>query len=898
MAPLAVDPAALDGAGAAVVAVGEGLVAAVGALTGGFGANTGQDAAGEVFGLQYQDAAESVLTAAAAAVNACRGTGFKVQVSASNYSRAEAASTLGGGAQVLVTPTAPGEFAAPGAPWTLGPGVPPPPLWALVQAFVGDVWPDGNPAQMHAAAACWRTFAGALHGVKDALAGPNSVVGAQRIPEGELIGRALATLGTDIAGIGAQCDRLAKGLDDFAQDVARTQDAIRDLLHRLGSVSGLVHELVEVVTGHGLEEVKKIAEDIKAVLGNLMRQAQARQQLLREGMQVLDGLVRGLQIYVRAEITHFVGEEVGNPLATVFDTYTNVGEGVLKGAAGMGESLQQLDPARFAYDPKGAAAAWEGLAKGVAETLAVGDPAFAPLLDALDPQARTTLARGLLHAEEWRADRPGLGAGENLFDIAMLGIPGLGEAGAAGEAAEAADAAGTVGRGGRALGEAGDLGRVSGAWGDIGKTSDALTRDLQNVGGNLPKSDPPAGGRPVGLPPPGPGEPPVRPGPPVESAPTPKAEPVRPPESAPAPAPAPGQPEIPVGPHERAPIDERPGPTAPGGMQEPTPVPAGEHSAPAPAAPAEQLPPSGAQFGATPRVAASPDGHPGQPTPGSAHPPQPAPMSPLHKPIPDSYPDRAHEPTLPNDSVPPGSGDGGPHRLHPGDSASPADHESPLEDGSSGDVSHMTDGGHGLSAPDPKIPGIDYPHSPADALGILEHPDAEISRLAEGGVPQHVLDGYDPLAGRTPEEFKHEFTVSGPDGKLRWDWDNQAPNNGFAGTPEESDHIPGGQHLDRVGPNEGAFMSLEGTPLAERAPAPGLASQYHVFESTGELVPADKNWVVLHGPAKDAFGQPGGGDQWVVIDRETKEPISVIKLLKEGMLQELDLPIGPWAWPK
>jgi hypothetical protein len=519
MAPLAVDPAALDGAGAAVVSAGEGLTAAVGALTAGFGANTSQDAAGEVFGLHYQDAAESVLKAAAAAVNACRSTGFKVQMSASNYSRAEAASTLGGGAEVLPTPTQPGEFAAPGAPWTLGPGVPPPPLWAVVQAFIGDVWPDGNPAQMHAAAACWRTFGAALHGVKDLPAGPNSVVGAQQIPEGELIGQALSKLGTDIAGIGGQCDRLAKGLDDFANDVQRTQDAIRDLLHRLGSASGLFHELVEVFKGHGLDEVKKIADDIKAVLHNLMSEAQAREQLLRQAMQMLDGLVRGLQIYVRTEITHYVGEDVGNPLATVFDTYTNVGEGVLKGAVGMGESLEQLDPLRFAYDPRGAAASWEGLAKGVAETLALGDPSFAPLVDALDPQARTNLERGLLHADDWRADRPGLGAGENLFDIAMLGIPGLGEAGAglkgaeaagaAGRAAEAADAAGTVGRGGRALGEVGDVAGTTGALTDISKSSNALTRDLDGVGRDLPKTDPPTGGRPTGLPPPGPAEPPV-----------------------------------------------------------------------------------------------------------------------------------------------------------------------------------------------------------------------------------------------------------------------------------------------------------------------------------------------------------------------------------------------------
>ncbi|KAA1243316.1 hypothetical protein F0Q45_25740, partial [Mycobacterium simiae] len=54
VAPLAVDPDAMFIAGAAVAAVGEDLVAAVGSLRAGFGANTGQDAAGDVFGLGYQ----------------------------------------------------------------------------------------------------------------------------------------------------------------------------------------------------------------------------------------------------------------------------------------------------------------------------------------------------------------------------------------------------------------------------------------------------------------------------------------------------------------------------------------------------------------------------------------------------------------------------------------------------------------------------------------------------------------------------------------------------------------------------------------------------------------------------------------------------------------------------
>jgi hypothetical protein len=381
MPPLAVDPEALDGAGASVVSAGDGVAAAVGALTSGYGANTGQDAAGEVFGLAYQDAAKSLLKAAAEGINACRNSGFKVEMCALNYSRAEAASTVGGGGAVLPTPAQPGNFDAPGAPWTLRPGMPAPALWVVVEAFVGDLSPNGNPAQMHAAAACWHSFGASLHGVKDLLLGPNSVVEAQQMPEGGLIRQALSKLGGDMASIGAECDKVANGLDDFANEVQRTQDAIRDLLHRLGTPSGLWHEVVEVFKGHGLDEVKKIANDIKAVLHNLMREAQAREQMLRQGMQMLDGLVRGLQIYVRSEITHYVGEDVGNPLATAFD-YTNVGEGLIKDVVGLVESLEQLNPLRFGYDPKGAAATW----KGVAETLGLAFPLTAPLVDALDPQ--------------------------------------------------------------------------------------------------------------------------------------------------------------------------------------------------------------------------------------------------------------------------------------------------------------------------------------------------------------------------------------------------------------------------------------------------------------------------------------------------------------------------------
>jgi hypothetical protein len=237
-------------------------------------------------------------------------------------------------------------------------------------------------------------------------------------------------------------------------------------------------------------------------------------------MQVIDGLVRGLEIYVRGEITHYVGEDVGNPLATVFDTYVNVGEGVFKDVVGMVQGIEQLDPLRFGYDPKGAAATW----KGLAETLGLAFPPTAPLVDALDPQFRPNFQRQLVHADDWRADRPGLGAGENVGDILSFLIPGAGEAaagargaadvaGAVGKAGEAADVAGAVGLGGRVAGEAGELARATAAMGDIGKTTSKLATNLDNIGKDLPKTDPAAGGRPGTLPPPTPGGPPVSPAP-------------------------------------------------------------------------------------------------------------------------------------------------------------------------------------------------------------------------------------------------------------------------------------------------------------------------------------------------------------------------------------------------
>ncbi|MEE6139124.1 hypothetical protein SKC41_22685 [Mycobacterium sp. 050128] len=545
MAPVAVDPDALSAAGSAVVAAGDGLDAAMAVLTAGFGANTGLDVAGEVFGLSYQATAESLLKAAAAAINACRRNGVMIQVDASNWSKAEAASRLGGGASVLHAPAEPARIGAPGPPGTLGPGEPPPLLWAVVQSFVDDVWPDGDVAALHAAAGCWRTFSSAVSGMQDALDGSRTLVGTQQIPEGEKINQVLSQIGVAMAKLGAQCWHMATILDDFADRVAKAQNDIRNLLHRLESLTDIWHDVVSILDGDALEEIKKIACDINAVLHDLGRQARAFEQGIKLLMQVADGLVVDMEKSMRGQFTHFLGDAVGNQAATVFDTFVNANEGVAKVAAQAAVGLGDLAAPWLLLDPEGAENTWKDMVQSQfkAGTLNL------ILHPGEGGAANMQMWKSLLHLDDWSTARPGLGFGENVFDGATLFVPGIGEAGAgakAGSAAargaeEAAEGAGAAGR----VGELGEFASTTGALGDIGKAGTNLTRDLDNLKLDLPKTDFPTGGRPVSAPPvepqSGPPPRPVEPAPPGTPAPH---SPTAPGES------APGRPTAPVAPHE------------------------------------------------------------------------------------------------------------------------------------------------------------------------------------------------------------------------------------------------------------------------------------------------------------------------------------------------------------
>lgn len=99
MAPLAVDPAALDSAGGAVVAAGAGLGAVISSLTAalaGCAGMAGDDPAGAVFGRSYDGSAAALVQAMSVARNGLCNLGDGVRMSAHNYSLAEAMSDVAG----------------------------------------------------------------------------------------------------------------------------------------------------------------------------------------------------------------------------------------------------------------------------------------------------------------------------------------------------------------------------------------------------------------------------------------------------------------------------------------------------------------------------------------------------------------------------------------------------------------------------------------------------------------------------------------------------------------------------------------------------------------------------------------------------------------------------------
>ncbi|EIC67136.1 alpha/beta hydrolase [Mycobacteroides abscessus subsp. abscessus] len=431
---LDVDPPQLAESGKSVDYGADGLLAATQALSGGtLSFNAGQDDAGENFGEQYVQKANQIIGALFATLGAARSVGHGIGVSAANYALADAVATI---PQAAPSVSMPAKIHDPKVSVSIsnanGGGVMAPALWSVVEFFVGDVWPNGDPAGARAVAAPWKALWQALPRVATQMQAAKAGISAQTMPEAETIGKAIDTITSSLTQLAQLSGKLASELEGFADEVQHAQDSVRDLLRRL-SPSNLLDTLGDFLF-HGespVEEIKAVARDIRGVLDNHGQQVEARKSdLLGIGAQI-DAAKDAIKDWVSKEFPS---------AAPVINALVSMDAGALKNITGMFTGplayVAGLDPTRFAYDTQGAQQAWGGLAKTVGSALdPVGTTAREISKLVSDPGGQTDktveTVKALVDWEDVKKGDPWEAVGYNLTTAATFLVPGGGAARAA-----------------------------------------------------------------------------------------------------------------------------------------------------------------------------------------------------------------------------------------------------------------------------------------------------------------------------------------------------------------------------------------------------------------------------------------------------------------------------------
>ena len=213
-------------------------------------------------------------------------------------------------------------------------------------------------------------------------------------------------------------------------------------------------------------------------------------------MGMIDDAIVSVEKWARREFPHYLGEDVGNALATYLDFELTLGQGILAGGVDLVEGIGQFDPLRFAYDPEGATQTWVGMAESLGEGMLYATPTGVLANPAGAFNHWKDQVTDAVHAGAWSSDRPGYGLGKILFDVGASVVPGGPALRTTKVAAEAVDAATP------------SPGRIPGGPGGlvddlapIGQRADDITTRLNNLGDNIPTTPTVAGPNGPAVPP-------------------------------------------------------------------------------------------------------------------------------------------------------------------------------------------------------------------------------------------------------------------------------------------------------------------------------------------------------------------------------------------------------------
>lgn len=716
MAPLAVDTAALDSAGAEVVTAGEGLGAVISTLTAalsGCAGMAGDDPAGAALGRSYDSSAAKLVQAMAVTRNGLCGLGYGVRMSAHNYSLAEAQSDISGHGSPLPAPRSTGPISAGSPPSAVGTGDGAPAGWGWVAPFIGMIWPSADSGKLRAAAGAW-SAAGTQFAVAEILGtgGPMGAIRGQQIPEGPAIDRAFTEAYSSTTGIVQQSQKIAAQLSDYAAKVDQVHAAILDLLARICDPMTGIKEVWDILTDEDEDEIKKIANDIRTVVNEFTQEVDALRAEIAATLGEAETILSTMGDYASREWDQFLhGTDVGRAINQV----GQYAKGVYSEAGGFVKGLYDISQVRLLFDPVGYAKDMGGMALGAAPLVGLG-PDGGPGVR----ESWKQLGKSLAHWDEWKSN-PAEAAGKSVFDLVTLALPGgpLSKIGKVGHGALDA------------------LGRLKP--GELPKPPSIKPPAVEPPRVEPPTPKPPEPGpKPPepGRPAPPPGNPtPPPPGSPLPHGPTESRPPVEQPHA--------GEPPKPTAPpHESptqvsAPAEGKPPPNP----HPHEPVPAAV-SAPSAATPAESVPSAASASAPAASVPSVPEPHMSSPssvgTAGAAG----------EGPPPFGGPPHGGEPSATPGGGTPGGGDPGGGKPGGGEPPGSGDGKGPH---GSGDDESPPGGDHPPTGEDSPTPGDADPGRPEFTLDDpLDHMSDQLRALSEQhltGSGETVLGPFKPAGG-------------------------------------------------------------------------------------------------------------------------------------------------------
>lgn len=418
MTTLAVDPAALDGAGAAVVAAGETLGSVTSTLTGalaGSAGMAGDDPAGEQFGRAYDETAATVLQAMAVTRNGLCNLGDGVRMTAHNYSLAEAMSDVAGRAAPLPVPQPTSCVAASSAASAIGNGDSAPAGWGWVAPYIGMIWPNGDSGKLRAAAAAWRN-AGTQFAVAEihATAAPMNAIRAQQLPEAGLIEGAFSDAYSGATAIVGQCQTIATGLDKYAAKIDAVHAAILDLLPRICDPLTGIKEVWEFLTDEDEDEIARIAHDIATVVDNFTGEVDALGNQIGEAVAQAHTTITNMGRLAAKEWEQFLQ---GNPVGWLINFTGQRFKGMGEIVWGLGETAWNYNQIRALLDPVGYGRDVGGMALGMAPLVGLGGDHAPGWLESWKEVIKDNV-----HWDDW-ARSPGEAYGKMEADVATNFFP-------------------------------------------------------------------------------------------------------------------------------------------------------------------------------------------------------------------------------------------------------------------------------------------------------------------------------------------------------------------------------------------------------------------------------------------------------------------------------------------